>query len=392
MYLAAVAEKCGWKAQIIDMQNLKEPLPEADVYAVTSTSPQWPTTLKLSERLAKEHPESLSIVGGNHISAVPKEAKATKFNACIIGEGEQILQEILQEPQKWKQKQQEIVRAKPLENLDEVPFPARHLIDWSQYKRGIFWGKKLLAPAVSIIQSRGCPFSCIFCGSHTIFSHRTRYRSIENVIAEVKQIKSLGFNGLNFNDDTFCLDRERTVQLCRELEKLHVVWRCLSRVNTVDEEILQVMAEAGCVEIIYGIESGNQQILNKLRKGVTVEQNLHAMKITKKAGIQVKAGIIVGSPGETWETVHDTEKLLKQCPPDYWNVSVFTPYPGSYAFEHPEKLGLKILTHNLDRFAMVGPTLRGNVVVETEQMRKQDIEQARDELIDLLLNISGEGA
>jgi len=390
MYLAAVAEKQGWQATIVDMANAESPIPEADIYAVTATSPQWNSAMKLSERLAKEHPDSLKIVGGNHVSAVPMDAKSSKFNVCVAGEGEQILEVILRNPQKWKTESQIGIRTNPIENLDAIPFPARHLIDWKKYKRGIFWGKKMLAPAVGIISSRGCPNSCIFCGSHVVMGHRTRVRSVANIVVEMKEvISTLGYHGFNWHDDTFDLNHNRVKELCSEFKKLDVVWRCLTRVNTVNEEILSVMRDSGCKEIIYGIESFSQQILDNLHKGTTVKQNLNAMKLTKKAGIQTKVGIIVGSPGETWETVEETKKGLRECPPDYWNVSVFTPYIGCEVATNPEKFKVKILTRNIEEYAMVSRDFKGNVVMETEAMRKADIEQARDELIDLCLSLTG---
>lgn len=390
MYLAAVAEKQGWQAEIVDMANPDSPIPEADIYAVTATSPQWKSAVKLSERLAKEHPESLRIVGGNHISYDLNERTPTKFNVCVAGEGEQILDVILRNPQKWKNESQLGIRTDPIENLDAIPFPARHLIDWSQYKRGIFWGKQLLEPAVGIISSRGCPNACIFCGSAVVFGHRTRFRSVSNIVTEMKEvISTLGYHGFNWHDDTFAINRNRVKELCNEFKKLDVVWRCLTRVNTVDKEILSIMKDSGCKEIIYGIESFSQKILNNLHKGTTVEQNLRAMKLTKKAGVQTKAGIIVGSPGETWETIRETEKGLRECPPDFWNVSVFTPYPGSEVFANPEKFKVKLLTRDVNNYAMVSKSLKGNVVMETEEMSKADIEQARDELIDLCLSLTG---
>lgn len=394
MYLAAIAEDCRWEAEILDMDSLDDEIPLADVYGVTSTSPQWPVTVKLSERLAAEFSKSLKIVGGNHISAEPDDLLGTKFDLAVLGEGELPLANTLENYDYFKRfisspRVSLRVGGKIVKDLDSIPFPARHLVDWGRYKRGIYWGKELLAPAVSIISSRGCPFNCIFCGSHVVFGRRTRFRSVENVIAEIREVvDKMGFLGFNFHDDTFCLNRKRVLRLCEEIAKLNIVWRCLSRVDTTDKEILDAMQKAGCKELILGVESGSQKILDTLQKGTTVKQNLKAMKATKKAGIQLKVGIIVGSPRETWETVEETKKLLKECPPDFWNVSCFTPFPGSLVWKVPEKYGLKILTRDLSQYAMVGKDFRGNVVVETEEMSKTDIEQARDELIDLCLTLS----
>jgi anaerobic magnesium-protoporphyrin IX monomethyl ester cyclase len=396
MYLGAVAERCGWQAEIVDMNTLDDMLPEADLYGVTSTSPQWPVASPLSIRLEQEFPETPRIVGGTHISFSHQDIYQTRFNMAVVREGEQVLEQILTSNSglhsldELKNHMHQIVFGNMLKDLDNIPFPARHLIDWKKYKRGIFWGKKRLADAVSIITSRGCPYNCIFCGSHVIFGHRVRFRSVENVVAEIKHVvNTMGYRGMNFHDDTFCVNRKRVLDLCEEFKKLDIVWRCLSRADTIDFEMLQVMNDAGCKEIILGIESGSQKILNILNKRTSVKQNLKAMKLVKKSGIQLKVGIIVGSPGETWETVRETEKLLKACPPDFWNVSVLTPFPGSAIWNNPERYGLKILTRDLSQYAMVGKQYRGNVVVETEKMNKQDIEKARDELIDLCLEISG---
>lgn len=385
MYLASVAEYCGWKAQIVHMETLQDNLPDADIYAVTSSSPQWTTTLKLSERLYKQFPDKLKICGGSHISACPDDFYKSNFDAIVVGEGEIALEHILKNPDMLHNNN--IILGEAVKNLDDILFPARHLINWSRYKRGIMAGEEMLSPAVSMITGRGCPGRCIFCSSHCVFGRRVRYRSVENVVLEIKHVlNTLGYRGFNFHDDTFCLNRERVMKMCKEFEKLNITWRCLTRADTVDEELLLNMKNSGCKEVIIGIESGSQKILNSLKKGTTVEQNLKAMMLIKKY-MQLKVGIIVGSPGETFETVEETKNLLKQCPPDFWNVSVFTPFPGSDAWINPEKYGLKILTRDLSQYQMIRKDLKGIVVIETEKMNKQDIEQARDDLINFLTDL-----
>lgn len=388
MYLAAIAEKMDWEVEIVDMDSIDDSIPEADIYGVGSSSPQWPKAIELSERLADEFPKSLTVVGGNHVSAEPYDLDNTQFDCAVLGEGEIALRDILNNF-RFVYGLRYVPTAR-VADLDTIPFPARHLVDWSRYKRGIYWGDEELSPAVSIISSRGCPRNCCFCGSHVVFGRRTRFRSVENVVAEVKHvIDTMGYRGFNFHDDTFTLQRDRVVSLCREFEKLDVVWRCLCRADTLDTKLLKSMYRGGCKEIVLGLESGSQKVLDNLQKGTTVEQNLNAMKLVKESGIQLKAGIIVGSPGETWETVEETKKMLRAYPPVFWAISVFTPFPGSEVWANPEKFKIKILTRNLSDYAMVGKEYRGNVVVETEEMSKTDIEQARDELIDLCLEISG---
>ncbi len=389
MYLAAIAEQSGWQAEIIHMRHLKDKLPDADVYGVTSSSPQFPDTILLSLRLMQEFPDKLRILGGAHISACPDDHYKTAFDASVVGEGEWALTAILRELKYFRKGGGRILQGQPVQNLDLVPFPARHLINWSDYTLAIHRGKKSLGPAVSIITSRGCPYNCIFCGSHCVFGRQVRFRSVENVVAEIREvIDTLGYHGFVFRDDTFCVNQKRVLALCREFINLDIVWRCLTRVDTVNREVLAAMRDGGCQEVILGIESGDQGVLNNLRKGVTVEQNRTAMKLVKEF-MQLKVGLIVGSPGETWDTVKATENLVRECPPDFWNVSTFTPLPGSDAWNTPEKFGLKIITRDLRRYRMMGKDMKGNVVVETKEMSKSDLEQARDYLIDVCTSVSG---
>jgi len=206
MYLAAVAEHEGWTAEIIHMKTIEDKLPEADIYAVTSSSPQWNTTVKLSERLANEFPNKWKICGGAHISAWTEDFYKSKFDSAIIGEGEIALAEVLRNPTILKTSK--LIKGTPVKDLDKIRFPARHLIKWSEYERGIMAGKRMLSPAVSIITSRGCPYKCIFCGSHCVFGRRVRFRSVKNVVDEIKHVlNTLGYNGFNFHDDTFCVSR-----------------------------------------------------------------------------------------------------------------------------------------------------------------------------------------
>lgn len=387
MYLAAVAEHQGWKPEIIHMQTLQDKLPDANIYAVTSSSPQWPTTLKLSQRLAEEFPNKWKIIGGSHISACSDDYYDSKFNAAIIGEGEIALARILNDPDSLKGQQK--ITGESVMNLDTILFPARHLINWSNYKRAIMQGNQVISTAVSIITSRGCPYRCIFCSSHCVFGRRVRFRSIENVVEEIRHvIDTMGYRGFNFHDDTFCVSRTRILKMCEEFKKLDIVWRCLTRADTIDRDLLKIMRDSGCREVIIGMESGSDKILKILRKGTTAELNLQAMKLVKEF-MQLKVGVIVGSPGETWETINETKNLLKQCPPDFWNVSTFMPLPGSDVWNDPDSFGLKILTRDLNQYHMIGKDLKGNVVVETEHMKKEDIEHARDELIELLTDLTG---
>lgn len=374
LYLGAVLERAGLEVEVVDL-NFHEHFEllkrsTANVFGLYCSSSLLESCLRVNEFLKNVHPEALRIVGGPHATCMPHEL-AQYFDKVVVGEGEKAIIEILEG--KWIGK---LVHCPPIEDLDTIPFPARHLIPIQKYHRKV-GGEH----SVGVITARGCPMSCCFCSK--VWGKTVRFRSAENVLAEVKEvIDKYGIKGISFRDDTFTLNKPRLLKILYGLQCLDVKWRCITRVDQVDEDVLKRMKEAGCTQIVYGIESGNQQILNNLRKGTTVEQNAKAIRLTKEARIHVKAAVIVGSPGETWQTARDTMKFIENNLPDEAIVCIFTPYPGSPGWSDPAKFKMKILTRDVSKYVAVGPRMKGNVVVGTEKMTSKDIDEAHSMVLE----------
>jgi anaerobic magnesium-protoporphyrin IX monomethyl ester cyclase len=373
LYLGAVLERAGLEVEVVDLNFHKNfellKRSTANVFGLYCSSSLLESCLRVNEYLKNERPEALRIVGGPHPTCAPYEI-AQYFDKVVVGEGEKTIIEILEG--KWIGK---LAHCPPIEDLDTIPFPARNLIPIRQYHRRV--GGQI---STGIITARGCPFNCAFCSK---VWRKVRFRTAENILGEVKEcIDKYDIRAFSVRDDTFTLNRKRLFKILRGFKKLNVVWRCLTRTDQVDEDVLKRMKEAGCTQIVYGIESGNQQILNNLRKGTTVEQNAKAIRLTKKARIHVKAAVIVGSPGETWQTVKDTVKFIENNLPDEGIVCIFTPYPGSPVWSDPEKFKVKILTRDVSKYAAVGSGMKGNVVVETEKMTRKDIGEAHSMVLE----------
>ena len=182
----------------------------------------------------------------------------------------------------------------------------------------------------NMITSRGCPYNCVFCFKGT-WGNKLRQRTPKNIIDEINLLKDkYHIRGIEFNDDTFILDRKRVVELCELIikEKMDILWLVNGRVNLVDKELLKLMNKAGCKIINYGIESGSQEILNQLKKNVTVEQAKKAVEETWKAGILPHGYIMIGMFGETEKTVNDTVKFCNETGL-IGQFSVTTPMPGT---------------------------------------------------------------
>lgn len=230
----------------------------------------------------------------------------------------------------WKDKNRIRVNEdeKPIENLDSLPFQAIDLLSKKYFdiiaKRN---------PIAFMITSRGCPFQCTFC-SAKFYSRKYRYRSAEHVFGEAKFLRDKGFKDLTFFDDSFTINKKRVMEICDfiQKERLDVSWRCLSRVDTVDREMLRKMRDSGCYQIQFGVESGDQRMLDLMKKGARVNQVRKAFRLCDEIGMESVGFFMLGYPGETFESIENTVKLSSEIKPDFVTFNLFTPLPGSEIF------------------------------------------------------------
>src|SRR3989344_1476246 len=221
-----------------------------------------------------------------------------------------------------------------IQNLDEIPYPARDLLPMEKYRPAPTYFKKL--PSYLILASRGCPFRCAFCSK--ISGTKYRAHSIERVINEIKiLLDEYGAKDIIFRDDTFTINRSFVFDLCKKIKEdglnKRMEWSCMTRVNLVDLELLKTMKEAGCWSIHYGVESGNQRLLDLIDKSITIEQIKNAFIWTKEVGIEIKAFFMLGLPTETREESLKTIEFSKELNPDWVQFTITVPYPGTKLFE-----------------------------------------------------------
>jgi radical SAM superfamily enzyme YgiQ (UPF0313 family) len=214
-------------------------------------------------------------------------------------------------------------------SLDDLPMPLHHLLPLDSYRMPMIKG-----PYTFIVTSRGCPAGCKYCIKHVSYQFAVRLRSPEKLLEEITQLYQIGIHHIHMYSDLFTVNREQVVELCRLLIEKgpKITWTCNSRVDYVDEEMLTLMGKAGCQLISWGIESGNEMILKKAHKGYRMEQAYNALRWAKKAGIKNWGYFIIGLPGETVETIHDTMEFSKKLPLDIALFHVAAPYPGTPFF------------------------------------------------------------
>jgi radical SAM superfamily enzyme YgiQ (UPF0313 family) len=238
----------------------------------------------------------------------------------------------------WRKDEEVIVNPpRPfIRSLDELPMPMHELLPLEQYRMPLIKG-----PFTFIVTSRGCPAGCIYCIKHVSYQYSTRLRSPDLLMQEMWHLKKLGIDNIHMYSDLFTVSRDQVVELCQRMinEEINIKWTCNSRIDYVDEEMLQLMGEAGCWLISWGIESGNEQILKNARKGAFPDKAERALRWAKNAGIKNWGYFIIGLPGETEDTIRETIEFSKKLPLDIALFHVAAPYPGTPFFFEVVKQG-----------------------------------------------------
>ena len=369
-YIAAVLENEGHIVEIIDMNvkkmndddlrdNLKE---DVDVVGITGMITEYQKVLRMIDIAKDGFLDRKVILGGPLATTLPQQLlKQSKADFIVIGEGENTTPTLVQAIEHgsdiaeikgiaYKKGKQIIINepARQIDNLDTIPFPARHLLDMDKYIKNHlkFYGFEIKGNnkirSTNLISSRGCPYNCTFCFKG-MWGYKWRGRSAENIIAEMELLnEKYNVNGFFFSDDCFVIDKKRVFEFASLLKKssLDVVWCCNGRINLMQKDMLKVMHDAGCVCIEHGIESGNQSILDSMKKNITIDQTRKVVKCTKEIGINVAGYFMIGMLGETKETIRDTINFAKELDLDFYGFSIATPLPGTELYTEAIKRGL----------------------------------------------------
>jgi len=360
-YMAAVLERDGHEVKILDCPPndyvINDVIKEVgkfrpDLVGVACITPLVNVVKNIIHLVQEKYPEIVTLVGGPHIMvADEKDLKELNANISIKGETEITLVKIAKDISSYKNKHETVFGEKVMD-LNALPMPARHLVNMKKYTALPNTYKKY--PNVGhIITSRGCPFTCTFCADA---NSGYRQRSVDNIIEEVKMlIKDYGVKEIAFWDDIFPLNRKRTLEFCERMikEGIKIDWSCYSRVDLLDEELVTAMKSAGCWNMFLGLESGDQEILNNIKKRTTLEQIREKMKLLKKVGIEVRGSFVLGLPGETPEKARKTIDFAIDVDPDYAQFTLTTPFPGTELYKTSEKWGR--MEKKYDKFNIWSP-------------------------------------
>ncbi|MFH1421950.1 MAG: radical SAM protein [Planctomycetota bacterium] len=299
-------------------------------------------------------PASINIVGGHHASAIPERtlSEFSQFDICCIGEGEDSIVQLAESVSRKNNDYSSIPGISfrnsdgeiktncivPLRNVDTIPFPARELLNISNYHGQSHRGfSRDFLRITEITTSRGCNWKCSFCAQHVVSGGRRRSRSAENVIAEIQEcVNKFGFNHFNIHDDCFIEKNEprRAIEIAEEFRRHKVTFNCNVRVDAVTKELLFTLAKLGLTGISFGVESGSEHVLEDIRKKTAVKQIREAFMWAKSAKIpHVEATVMIGFPEENEAEICQTADLIYKINPTDLMVSIAVPYPGTKLFK-----------------------------------------------------------
>ncbi len=360
-YLAAILLKNGFEVEIMDgiveKSGKKETIERikkssATIVGITATTVGFYSAVRVAGWTKEFNKEIITIIGGAHTSSIPEETikNHSCFDIGVFGEGEITLLELIKKYNEAKtkkifeknlpsingiafkrngkvylNKKRELIK-----NLDEIPHPARQLLpDITFYNTNLSLGED--KPIAHIIPSRGCPFNCIYCDQN-VFGHRWRSFSTEYIIEEIEDlIKNYKVKTIQFQDDLFTANPKKVEEFCNLIKNrgLKFKWNLSSRVNLINEELAKKMYDAGCRIIYFGIESGDQNMLNFIKKGIKLEQVINTIKIVKKSKLVAHGSFIIGLPGDTKESIEKTINFALHLPLDVATFHIAIPYPNT---------------------------------------------------------------
>ena len=345
-FIASYLEKHGVEVSLIDEsagQNLEYELRryKPDIVGITALTFLAPRAYKIA-RMCKDM-GILTVMGGVHASVLPEEA-LQHVDVVVKGEGEVAMLDIIE-----NNIRSGVVTRPYIQDLDESPFPARHLMQMDFYLTS---RDRLLQHIISyvppgmksatMLTSKGCPYSCTFC-HNSWRGIPFRFSSPERVLEEMKElVEKYRIGALFFAEDNFFVNKLRAKRICQLIidEGLNLIWGANSRVDNLNEDVLRIAKKAGCKQITFGFESGSQRILDILNKGTTVEQNRAAIELCHKVGISAQGSVMIGNPTETLDDIKATQRFLEEIKLEDVGIVITTPYPGTALWKQCEEHNL----------------------------------------------------
>ncbi len=398
--LAAIAEQEGAAVHIIDAAAEGLTIEAAfrqisvirpDIVGFSSTTAGIVAAGKLAALIKGALPESITVLGGCHVTAIPEKTliEFPGFDLAVIGEGEATLREILRSVKSRKAVPKDLIgtavrhndsivihpRRAFIRNLDELPLPAWHLLRGFPDSFHPTLTRMKRRPCASVVLTRGCPNQCLFC-DRSVFGNKVRSYTPSYAINVIRDLRhNYNVREVLIEDDTFIISRQRMEEFCTKIieENIDITWSCLGRTDRVDPDILEMMKKAGCWHISFGIESGDQNMLDAMQKRTSLPEITSAINWSHKAGLKTAGFFMLGFPGETAESLIKTRNFALKLPLNDISIMQLSPFPGTAIYNNISQYG--ILEHNWEKMNALNP------IFVPKELSQSDLDRARFTII-----------
>ena len=391
LYVAAALERDGHQVEIVDgevddltpdqiLQKIEHSKPDIVGAGATTVDFDYANVVLKG---VKERFDIITILGGPHATILPSDSlyENPHIDYLIRGEGEITTRELLKqlggnrdfshvEGLSYREHGKIVNNEERpfIPDLNENPLPARHLLVQNKYLLPV--ARKGMQRMTPIQTMRGCPFKCVYC--YRMFGNSVRFRDTVPVVDEIEDcISNYGIQTVTFVDDTFAINPRRVSDLCEEIikRKLKFSWRCYTRANTLNEELVKIMKEAGCQQISVGVESGNQEILDRAGKDMKLEDYVKVYELLERFDFEKRGSFILGLPYENAKTLRDTIDFAKRLRLDRAFFNICTPYPETELFRMAQRgEGLRLRNHSWKELRRWG-----NAVIELEDVSADEL-------------------
>lgn len=342
LYLSTILKENNWDVQVFDTNvNNVKCIPKANVYGFSTVQHTHMDCIKLASTIRKIYPGSEFIVGGPHATTVPQIFNTT-FNSVFIGESENTIKEYIDEYETSSTRK--VYQQRINTDIDKL-LPDRALVTDDYIRTKSIFTKDATYDkngCTSIMFSRGCPYKCAFCAISSLYKNKLRLGDIDLIVQEIQLIKrDFNIRQFRIQDDTFTIKKSYLLDLCNELEKLDIYYRASTRVDHVDDDVVEALARSGCKEIGIGVEVVDDDILKKIRKGITVKQIEDAIALFKKYRIEVRCFFMIGTPFDSYESVKADIDFLERNNIQHITPGNYVAFPGTEMYINQEKFNIK---------------------------------------------------
>lgn len=380
MYLGAAVADAGHDVEIVDLAGARplDEIPEGDLYGISAFTTSYHVALKILAHIRAREPDAVVVAGGPHVSAVQGRVLGEGFDYAFVGEGELTFPRLLEDIATRKHDER-LIFGREVAHIDELRFDYS-LVDLPSYTRTVED-----RPCATFLSARGCPFRCRFCWTPNNFG-TTRFHSADYVRRYCELLEDeYGITAITFHDDSFLADKERALAIMDVLAEMEFIWRAECNVlHLVDPDLCERLAETGCRHVLVGVESGSAEILKAMKKPQSKKTIERGIKTAVEAGLVVRASLIIGFPGETWDTVRESADFLCELPFQEYSLYNFTPFPGTEPYEHPERFGIQWISDDYEDFYLLKGFNEANYSYRTDTITPELLQDWRAYLIERL--------